>query len=79
VVDDESSMSWLEAFLRTRIDGRLTRVLRSRQRAEGIASTAVIIGVTAVVGTAIVTAFMNGLGQVFTRELAQIGNIVPGG
>jgi hypothetical protein len=26
-----------------------------------------------------VTAFMNGLGQVFTRELAQIGSIVPGG
>jgi hypothetical protein len=29
-VDDESSMSWLEAYLRTRFDSQLTPMLRSR-------------------------------------------------
>ena len=73
------AMTWFEALLRTRgLDG-LRRIARRRQRAEGIAAQAVIIGVTAVIGTAILTAFMNGMGQVFTAMLKQIGNIVPGG
>jgi hypothetical protein len=77
-VEQNSAMSWVEAVVRTRFPG-VSRCLRRRERAEGIASQAVIIGVTAVVGTAIVTAFMNGLGQVFTAELKQISAIVPGG
>ena len=77
--EHESAMSWAEAFARTRVLHRLGRVARSRQRAEGIAAQAVIIGVTAVIGTAILTAFMNGMGQVLTAMLKAIGNIVPGG
>jgi hypothetical protein len=74
---EEAAMTYTEAVLRTRLPGLFNHALRRRERAEGIASQAVIIGVTAVVGTAIVTAFMNGLGQVFTRELTQLGSIVP--
>jgi hypothetical protein len=39
----------------------------------------VIISVTVVIGTAILTALMNGMGQVLTAMLKQIGGIVPGG
>jgi hypothetical protein len=78
-VEQEKAMSWVEAFSRTRVVGRFSAISHCRQRGEGIAAQAVIIGVTAVIGTAILTAFMNGLGQVFTAMLNTIGRIVPGG
>jgi hypothetical protein len=78
-MDQELAMTWFEALVRTRAPDWLRHVVRRRERAEGIAAQAVIIGVTAVIGTTILTAFMNGMGQVLTAMLRQIGNIVPGG
>jgi hypothetical protein len=78
-MEQERAMSWIEALVRTQATGRLGKLARHRGRGEGLASQAVIIGVTAVVGTAIMTAFMNGLGQVFTAFLTLLGGIVPGG
>jgi hypothetical protein len=78
-MEGEREMTWFEALVRTGVLDRLRRSRHSRQRAEGIAAQAVIIGVTAVIGTAILTAFMNGMGQVLTAMLKQIGSIVPGG
>ena len=77
-MEQEQAMSWVEALMRTKTAGRLGKLARHRQRGEGIAAQAVIIGVTAVIGTAILTAFMNGLGQVFQSLLRTIGAIVPG-
>lgn len=76
---EERAMTWFEALVRTRGLDALRRIAHRRERAEGIAAQAVIIGVTAVIGTAILTAFMNGMGQVLTAMLKQIGTIVPGG
>jgi hypothetical protein len=78
-MEDEREMTWFEAMVRTGVMDKLRRSARGRQRGEGIAAQAVIIGVTAVIGTAILTAFMNGMGQVLTAMLKQIGGIVPGG
>ena len=78
-MEQNEAMSWVEALVRTRLTGRLGELVHRCERAEGIASQAVIIGVTAVIGTAILTAFMNGMGQVLTAMVDQIGKIVPGG
>jgi hypothetical protein len=78
-MEQERAMSWAEAFVRTKTANRLGKMMRHRERGEGLAAQAVIIGVTAVIGTAILTAFMNGLGQVFTSLLNTIARIVPGG
>jgi len=78
-MEQELEMSLAEAVIRTAMISKISRLVRRRERAEGLASQAVIIGVTAVIGTAILTAFMNGLGQVLTAMLRQLGNIVPGG
>lgn len=78
-MEQEQAMSWVEALMRTKTAGRLGKMVRHRERGEGIAAQAVIIGVTAVIGTAILTTFMNGLGRVFEALLRAIGAIVPGG
>ena len=77
---EQQSMHWTEAWLRTRSNGwhpRLRRLARHRQPANIISEEAVLIGVTATLGLAVVVAFMTGLGQVLVRALGHIGGQVP--
>jgi hypothetical protein len=76
----EPSMHWAEAWLRTSTVSRhpqLRHLLGHRQPANIISEQAVWIGVTATLGLAAAVAFMTGIGQILTRELARISGQVP--
>ena len=87
-MDQQQSMHWAEAWLRTsnkRFGPRLRRLLGQRQLANFISEEdgniiseeAVLIGVTATLGLAAVVAFTTGLGQILVRALLKIGGQVP--
>jgi hypothetical protein len=76
----QQSMHWAEAWLRTSTSTwqpRLRRLIGHRQEANIISEQAVWIGVTATLGLAAAVAFMTGIGQILTRELAKIAGQVP--
>ena len=79
-MEQEQAMHWAEAWVRTTSAGwrpRLRRAMGHRQRANIISEQAVWIGVTATLGLAAAVAFVTGVGQILTRELARIGQQVP--
>jgi hypothetical protein len=76
----QQSMHWAEAWLRTSASAwqpRLRRLVGHREPANIISEQAVWIGVTATLGLAAAVAFMTGIGQILTRELAKIAGQVP--